>query len=86
MSIERLDVSKKLMNALKENGFDILEKVAEWVNDKFPKKKKHISDASIGTIREALATFIEPYHKPILDEELARAKAEKATLEAQGKK
>ena len=84
--VERLDVSKKLMNALKENGFDILEKVAEWANDKFPKKKKHISDASIGTIRDALAAFIAPYHKPILDEELARAKAEKATLEAQGKK
>ena len=55
VSVERLDVSKKLMNALMENGLTTLEKVADWVNDKFPKKKKNISDKSVGTIRNALA-------------------------------
>jgi len=83
VSVTKLDVSKKLMNALENCGFATLHEISEWVNDTFPEKKKGISPKSIGTIREALATFIEPYHKPILDAELERAKAK---LEALGKK
>jgi DNA-directed RNA polymerase alpha subunit len=73
--VEKLDLPKRLIEALYEAGFQALADVTDWLNKDFREKKKGIGDKAVDDIRNALNTVIAPYHAPILQAELEQAKA-----------
>lgn len=79
LPITKLDLPPKLLGALEEHFCD-LEEVCSWIGRDFRDKKRGIGHAAIDKIRDALDAVIAPYHAPIIQAELERAKGLLATL------
>ena len=80
LPVDKLDLSKGLVDALTEHGFETVEKVQEWYNKTFREKIKGVSKGGAEKIGDALEKFIAPYHAEILNEEVERARAKREAL------
>ena len=75
--VDKLDLPGRLIKALQleENKCKTIEAVSEWINRDFRNAKKGISKSAVEVIRDALCKFIAPYHEPILNEQIEKARA-----------
>jgi len=72
--ISKLDIPRALL-LLVERNFGTLGPLAEWVNKDYRDKIKKLGDKAVETLRDALNKVIAPYHEPIIQAEVERAKA-----------
>ena len=80
LPIDRLDLPARLIALLKEHGFDTIESVSNWHDRGFRESKKGIGAAAIELIGSALCDFIAPYHEPIIQADVERARAKREEL------
>jgi len=75
LPVDKLDLPRKLIAALKENGYTVLERVADWVDRENRDKIKGIGDKAVKDISHAVNKLTAPYHKEITKPEIEKAKA-----------
>ena len=80
LPVNKLDLPAKLIDTLKENEFETIEAVSDWVEREHREPIKRLGESAIVKIRNAVNRFVSPYHKAITMPELEKAKTTVAEL------
>jgi len=80
LPVDKLDLRVKLIETLKKVGFDTIGELSEWLGADFKEPKKGLGEKTIETLGDAVNKFTAPYHKPIIQAEVERARAKREEL------
>jgi len=78
--VDKLDLRVKLIETLKKVGFDTIGELSEWLGADFKEPKKGLGEKTIEMLGDAVNKFTAPYHQPIVQAEVERARAKREEL------